>query len=81
MTVASFIGPNKRHIKDSSDIHLSFYIVLSDIFSRKKLVLWLQAHGTTTTVQLPGSLLKSSQMSWITVLQQAEKLIIGFLWW
>ena len=54
MTVASFLGPDQRHIKDSSDIHISFYIVLSDLFSRKTLVVWLQAHGTTTTVELPG---------------------------
>ena len=81
MTVASLLGPDKRHIKASSDIHLRFYIVLSDFFSRKTLVLWLQAHGTTTMVQLPGSLFISSQMSWISGLKYAEKLIIGFLWW
>ena len=80
MNVASFLGPDKRHIKDSSDIHLSIYIVLSDLFlSTKTLVLWLQAHEITTTVQLPGSLFISSQMSWITGLEQAKKLIIGFL--
>ena len=81
MAVASFSGPDQPHIKDSSDIQISFYIVLSDFFSRKTLVVWLQAHGTTTTVELAGSLFISSQKSWITVLQQAEKLIIGFLWW
>ena len=40
MTVASFLGPDQPHIKDSSDIHISFYIVLSDLFSRKTLVVW-----------------------------------------
>ena len=35
MTVASLLGSNERHIKDSSDIHRSFYNVLSD-FSFKK---------------------------------------------
>ena len=56
MAVASLLGPDKGHIKDSRDIHLSLYIVLSDNFSRKTLVLWPQAYGTTTTVQLSISL-------------------------
>ena len=56
MTVASFLGSDKRHMKASSDIHLSFFIVLSDFFLRKTLFLWLQAHRTTSTVQLPGSI-------------------------
>ena len=30
--MASLLGPDKRHMKASSDIHLSFYIVLSDFF-------------------------------------------------
>ena len=81
MTVASLLGPDKPHIKASSDIHLSLFIVLSDFFSRKTLLLWLQAQRTTTTVQLPRSLLTSSQMSWITGLDHAKKVIIGFLWW
>ena len=36
MTVASLIGPDKRHVKVSSDIHLSIYIVLSDLFYQEK---------------------------------------------
>ena len=36
MTVASLLGPDKRHIKASSDIHLSFFNVLSDFFFKKK---------------------------------------------
>ena len=36
MTVASFLGPDKPHIKDSSDIHLSIYTVLSDLFYQQK---------------------------------------------
>ena len=44
MTVASLLGPDKHHIKASSDIHLSFYNVLSDFFSLKTLLLRLQAH-------------------------------------
>ena len=35
-TVASFLGPDKRHIKASSDIHLSFFIVLTDFFFQEK---------------------------------------------
>ena len=35
-TVASFLGPDKRNIKDSSDIHLSFFIVLPDFFQEKR---------------------------------------------
>ena len=40
-TVDSFLVPDKRNIKASSDIHLSFFIVLPDFFSRKTLFLWL----------------------------------------
>ena len=36
MTVVSFLGPDKRHIKASSDIHLSFFIALSDFFQEKR---------------------------------------------
>ena len=75
------LGPAKRYIKASSDIHLKFFIVLSDFFSRKTLFLWLQAHRITPTVQLPRSLFLCSQMSWIRGLDYAKKLIIGFLWW
>ena len=32
MTLASLLGPDKRHINASSDIHPSFIIVLSDFF-------------------------------------------------
>ena len=46
MTVVIFLSPDKRHIKASSDIHLSFFIALSDFFLRKTLFLWLQAHRT-----------------------------------
>ena len=35
-TVASLLGPDKRHIKASSDFHLSFFIVLSDFFQEKR---------------------------------------------
>ena len=38
MTVASLLGPDKRHIEASSDIHLSFYNVLSDFFFIKNAV-------------------------------------------
>ena len=34
-TVASFLGPDKRNIKASSDIHLSFFTVLPDFFFKK----------------------------------------------
>ena len=32
MTVAILLGPDKSHIKASSNIHLSFCFVLSDFF-------------------------------------------------
>ena len=35
MAVASLLGPDKHHIKASSDIHLSFFIVLSNFFQEK----------------------------------------------
>ena len=35
-TVASFLGPDKRNIKASSYIHLSFFIVLPDFFFQEK---------------------------------------------
>ena len=35
MTVASLLCHDKRHIKASSDIHLSFYNVLCDFFLKK----------------------------------------------
>ena len=38
MTVASLIGPDKRHIEASSDIHLSFFIALTDFFFKKNAV-------------------------------------------
>ena len=38
MTVASLLGPDKRHIKASSDIHLSFFIVLSIFFFKRNAV-------------------------------------------
>ena len=62
MTVDSLLGPDKRHMKASSDIHLRCFFVLSDFFLRKTLFLLLQARRTTTTVQLPRSLFKSSQI-------------------
>ena len=62
MTVASLSGPDKRQIKASSDIHLSFFIVLSNFFFKKNTVSQTQAHRPTTTVQLPRSLFKGSQM-------------------
>ena len=34
-TLASLLGPDKRHIEASSDIHLSFFIVLTDFFFKK----------------------------------------------
>ena len=71
-TVASLLGPDKRYTKASSDIHLSFFIVLSDFFSRKTLFLWLQAHRTTTTVQLTRPLFISSQINWIKGLDHAK---------
>ena len=36
MTVASLLGPDKRHVKVSSDMHLSIYFVLSDLFYQEK---------------------------------------------
>ena len=36
MTVASLLGPDKRRIKASSDIHLSSFIVLSYFFFQEK---------------------------------------------
>ena len=36
MAVVSLLSPDKRHIKASSDIHLSFLIVLSDFFFQEK---------------------------------------------
>ena len=36
MTVVSFLGPDKRHIKASSDFQLSFFIALSDFFQEKR---------------------------------------------
>ena len=43
MTVAGLLGPDKRHIKASCDIHLSFFLLFYlTFFSRKTLFLWLQ---------------------------------------
>ena len=36
MTVASLLGPNKRHIKASSDIHLSFIYCFIRLFFQEK---------------------------------------------
>ena len=38
MTMASLLGPDKPHIKASSDIHLSLFITLSDFFFKKNVV-------------------------------------------
>ena len=62
MTVASLPGPDKRQLKASSDIYLSFFIVLSNFFFKENAVSQTQAHRPTTTSQLPRSLFKSSQM-------------------
>ena len=55
MTVAGLLGPDKRHIKASSDIHLIFYIVLSDFFYIENAVpltpiTWHPHHGSITTI-------------------------------
>ena len=81
MTVFSLLCPDKRQIKASGDFHLSFFIVLSDFFSRKTLFLWIQAQWSTTRVQLPRTLFISGQLSGITGLDQGKKLNIAFLWW
>ena len=36
--MARLVGPDKRHINASIDIHLSFFIVLSDFFFKKNAV-------------------------------------------
>ena len=78
MTVFSLLCPDKRHIKASSDFHLSFLLFYRTFFSRKTLFLWIQAHRSTTRVQLPQTLFISSQMSGITGLDPAKRMIIGF---
>ena len=78
MTVFSLLCPDKRHIKASSDFHLSFLLFYRTFFSRKTLFLWIQAHRSTTRVQLPQTLFMSSQMSGITGLDPAKRMIIGF---
>ena len=55
MTVAGLLGLDKRHIKASSDIHLIFYIVLSDFFYIENAVpltpiTWHHHHGSITTI-------------------------------
>ena len=56
MTVASLLGPDKPHIKASSDIHLSFFfIVLSDFFFKKNAVTLTPStknhhNGSVTTI-------------------------------
>ena len=64
MIVVGFLGPDKRHIKASSDIHLIFFIALSDFFQEKRCSLTPSTQNkTTTTVQLPRSLSKTFKMS------------------
>ena len=36
MTMASLLGPDKRHIKASSDIHLSFFLLFYLTFFQEK---------------------------------------------
>ena len=38
MTVAGLLGPDKRHIKASSDNHLSFFLFYLTIFFKKNAV-------------------------------------------
>ena len=38
LAVASLLGPDKRHIKASSDIHLSIFIALSNFFFKKNAI-------------------------------------------
>ena len=56
MTVARLLGPNKRHIKSSSDLHLSFFIVLSDFFFKKNVV----SPNPNTKIHHKGSVTKIS---------------------
>ena len=78
MTVFSLPGPDKLQMMASSDNHQSFLLFYLTFFSRRTLFFWLQAHRTTTTVQLPQSLFKISQMSCIKGLDYAKTLITGF---
>ena len=57
MTVAGLLGPDKRHIKASSDNHLSLFIVLSDFFFKKNAVTLTPStknhhNGSITTISI-----------------------------
>ena len=64
MTVASLLGPDKRHIKASSDIHLCFFIVLSYFFSRKNAVSLTPKHRTEQPQQFSYHDLYSYVVRW-----------------